>query len=335
MNSKMNAEREFTATAPGNLLVCGEYIILEDGGTGIGMAAFPLARGRARRSTAKDGSILLKTAEGLCSLNSSISSKQAPFIIKVQRSLIRHLQEMGYNPPPLEVEIETTHFFLEVRKLGLGASAAATALLSGLMFAWTVENPDREMITRAALQAHRDGQDGRGSGYDVFASCYGSAGVFVGGREPRWLALKEDHPIFTLPIYSFPGPREVDSRWAITQYRNWQKGFPEKTAELFAHSQKLTGRLQGCRTEEEFLTLINELRLLSTEIGERISVRSWMSPPSAFYEPIAWKGSGAGNEIGLLFRSRNSNSALSDIYKEIKINTNGLCLFDNGEAVMI
>jgi hypothetical protein len=43
--------REITATVPGNLLISGEYVILEDGGQGISVACGPEARGRSWQRT--------------------------------------------------------------------------------------------------------------------------------------------------------------------------------------------------------------------------------------------------------------------------------------------
>ena len=333
----MANEKKITATVPGNLLICGEYIVLEEDGLGIAVATGPSATALARRSPEASSAIHVITDEGMISLNCAMKIAGPPFIIKAHSSILRNLRQRGYDPPSLEIEINSAQFFRKGRKLGLGASAAATLLLAGLMFAWAMKDNElsREVIANAALEAHRHAQGKRGSGYDIFTSCYGSAGIFTGGDRPQWDLLNEDHPLFSTRAYTFPGPQEVNTRQAVKRYQDWREHAGEGDGDFFARSQELVRGLHSDRDEEQFLRRITELRLLSTELGEHIGVESWISPPTPFYERSAWKGSGAGNELGLLFLSGNSSSHLPGTYRKININREGLRLFsDNGSVIL-
>ncbi len=327
---------EITACVPGNLLICGEYMILEDRGIGIGMATNSLARGRSQPSSG-GSCIHVKTDAGRISLNTNMTHTRFPFIIRVYHSLIQYLKNMGHESPSLEVEIDTVEFFSDGRKLGLGASAAATVLLAGLMLASSIEKNtlNRAIIARAALEAHRHAQGKQGSGYDIFTSCYGAAGMFTGGKIPRWSPLREDHPLFSARTYAFSGPHEIDSREAVQNYQEWKKISGEKAADMFTRSQKLVNIFEKSSTEEHFFRNITQLRLLSNELGEQIGVESWLSPPSAFYEPAAWKGSGAGNELGLLFLSKNSESDIPNDYSRIECERLGLRLFNSSGEIIL
>ena len=325
----MNKGDKITATVPGNLLVGGEYIILEEGGLGIAMAAGPDAQASAWPSAGKWSSIHVITDEGAISLNTAMKLPKMPLIIQVYQALVLNMQQRGYPPPPpLEIEINTASFFSNGRKRGLGSSAAATVLLTGLIFAWALPREDlnKEVIANAAVVAHHQTQKEKGSGYDIITSCYGLAGIFTGGNKPQWSVLNSDHPLFLVKLYTFAGPQEVDSRQAVKRYQQWRSQHSEEAAQFFTRSQELLYGLQNSRNEEHFLRRITELRLLSTELGEQIGVESWISPPTAFYERSAWKGSGAGNELGMLFLSNNSKSQLSTDYTQVKIHSSGLCL---------
>lgn len=338
---EQQGRKAVTARAPGNLLICGEYMILESGGLGIAMACGPQAEGKAWPASGPKSVVHAITGDGAISLNTAMDNPHPPFIINVYRSVLSDLNNMGLTLPPLEIEVDTRSFFRQGRKLGLGSSAAATVILASLMYAW-VENvtmtdreKSRQQIAEIAVNAHRYAQGKRGSGYDILTSCHGSLGVFTGGEQPRWRHLRDDHPIFKLHSYSFPGPEEVDSRTAVQKYHNWKKHSPEGSQEFFRDSQTLMKRMEESSSEDEVLRLITELRMLYTELGEVIGVGSWISPPSPFYEKSAWKGSGAGNELGLLFLSRTSRLELDHPYESLHPDHDGLRLFSsNGDAIL-
>ena len=333
----MSREERITATAPGNLLICGEYMILEDQGSGLALATHPVAEGCVCPLRTGNSTIRMITDEGSIYLNSAMSTANIPFIIKVYRFLVQNLEQKGFDLPQLDIEINTAPFFSQGRKRGLGASAAATVLLTGLLFSWSMgrEKISREMIARVAVQAHRHAQENKGSGYDILTSCHGSAGIFTGGRDPQWSRLENDHPIFLTHSYMFSGPQEVDSKKAVKLYQEWQTRTDRETKSFFNRSQELLRSICDDRDEEQFLRHITELRLLSSELGEHIGVEGWISPPSAFYERSAWKSSGAGNELGVLFLGRNSESQLSQPYKKIDIHPEGLRILNtDGDSIL-
>lgn len=335
--TESDSAQRISATAPGNLLIGGEYVILEEGGVGLAAACGPQARGACWPGASDWSVIHAATGEGNISLNTATDVSEPPFIIRAFRSIQEELVRMGCPVPVLEIEINTKDFYVHGRKLGFGSSAAATVILTGLMYAASLsaESISRDEICRTAVRAHRKAQGKRGSGYDVLTSCYGGAGLFVGGEHPKWQALKTDHPLYRLQSYSFPGPREVDSREAVKRYRQWKSVHGKSTHMVFQRSQDELFKLHRCTTEEEFIMGINELRLVSTELGDSIGVKSWISPPTPFYERAAWKGSGAGNELGLLFLASESQLNLSKEYSQLHISPDGLNLFSlEGDAIL-
>jgi phosphomevalonate kinase len=330
-------EPEIRAIVPGNLLISGEYVILEEGGLGLAMACGPEARGRSWKGKTQWSVIHAITGEGAISLNTATDISDPPFIIKAFRAVESILREQGYEPPVLEIEIDTRDFYQKGRKLGFGSSAAATVILTGLIFAETIptEELERRIICKAAVKAHRIAQGKKGSGYDILTSCNGAAGMFTGGEHPEWKPIADDHPIHRLRTYSFPGPKEVDSRDAVRRYRGLKEAASERAEDFIKRSQTLAKNLFDSDSEEELIRNINESRLLSAELGDSIGVESWISPPSPFYERAAWKGSGAGNELGLLFLSSSSNSEVPEAYESLTVRRQGLSLFSHeGNAIL-
>ncbi len=333
----MEKAREIRAEAPGNLLISGEYVILEDGGQGLAMACGPRATGRSWAGRTEWSVIHAITGEGAISLNTATDVSEPPFIIKAFRSLQRQLSEAGHPAPVLELEIDTRSFYHRGRKLGFGSSAAATVILSALICAESLpaDKLSRDAIRHMAVNAHRDAQGKRGSGYDILTSCYGASGVFTGGEVPGWQPLEINHPLYSIKKFSFPGPKEVDSRDAVRRYMGWKESADEYYSSFIRRSQELVHNLSSSTSEEDLIRNINESRLLSAELGDSIGVESWISPPSPFYERAAWKGSGAGNELGLLFLSSASTSTVPQEYAPLEMSDSGVCLFSpEGSAIL-
>ncbi len=218
MNSNVDSAHQ--AQVPGNILLCGEYAILKEGGIGIAMACLPQAGAKAWKVDSPSSVIHATTGVGRRSLDTATDIANPPFVIRIFRHLVEQMRREGKYPPPLEIEIDTREFFDGGRKRGMGSSAAATLLLAGLIMAAVYEPHElsRDSIAKAAVDAHRAAQGTRGSGYDVLTSCYGSTGLFTGGAHPRWRALPPEHPVNQTRLFTFPGPRQVDSKEAVRRY---------------------------------------------------------------------------------------------------------------------
>ena len=153
------------ATAPGKLILTGEYAVLE------GASALVIAVNRrviARRRGGARGS--------------------APFLVAVAEAIARRLgAEHPAARAALEIECDSRAFFLGAQKLGLGSSAAVTVASTALALAAEHEVPlvDRELVAAIAFEAHAEAQRGvrtseafavphvGGSGADIAAAAHG------------------------------------------------------------------------------------------------------------------------------------------------------------------
>jgi phosphomevalonate kinase len=145
-----------TASAPGKLLLAGEYAVL-DGATAVVIAV-------DRRATARRA-----------------ARQPSPFLDALAAQLAR--RHGAHHPcaqaATANIAVDTAEFSRGGQKLGLGSSAAATVAAAALALAATDPTAaalDRDAVFELAFAAHGDaqGQRGsRGSGADIAAATYG------------------------------------------------------------------------------------------------------------------------------------------------------------------
>lgn len=180
------------ATAPGKLLLAGEYAVLE------GNAAVVVAVDR--RATARRG-----------------PRDPSPFLDALAARLAA---ERGHGHAcaraATDLVVDTADFSRGGQKLGLGSSAAATVAAAALALAADEASAsasalasgalDRDAVFALAAAAHGDAQGARGtrgSGADIAASTYGGALAYslVDGQV-RWRALPVPRSVLLLPFFT-------------------------------------------------------------------------------------------------------------------------------------
>ena len=202
-------------SAPGSVLIAGEYMITEEGGRGLALAAG--GRGILNTRDSRDlrvsgrwpgGGIDWKPAES--------GTNSLPEI--VYRKICEN--EADFDFPKMELEIDTGSFFdRNGDKRGFGSSAVSTLLLyQGMHGNKPID------LTVPAVDAHRAFQGGRGSGYDILCSYYGGCGLFIGGRRPTWQAARWPEGIDSWLV---KGPAPVNSGEAVRRFNSWKTTDPE------------------------------------------------------------------------------------------------------------
>ena len=255
-------------SAPGSLLLTGEYRITEEGGTGITLAAggrarlsIPAPEGPRSASEARSPELRALGPAGLAPM---------PLNASPDGSLAAVLNILGDTAvlPNRDITLDTRAFYTETgRKLGYGSSAAAVLLLTAAL------SPEAGRDTvRQALTAHRLFQNGRGSGYDILTSASGGVGLFTGGTSPqrRLLSWPED-----LGGLLFRGPKSVSSGPAVKRWQELKTTSPERTGELIRQSDSLTKILSDAacsRNIPQILDTVKDAARLGAVIGSLISL---------------------------------------------------------------
>lgn len=182
------------ATAPGKLLVTGEYAVID------GAPALVLAVDR--RAIASRG-----------------RGASSPFLDAVAAALAGRY---GADHPSVsaarDIRVDSSAFYDRSEKLGLGSSAAVTVAATALALGGPdFRITDRDEIQRIACEAHAAAQSARGargSGADIAASVHGGAIVFTAGHvdRVRW----PDHVVL-LPFFT---GQSADTASLVAQVRS-------------------------------------------------------------------------------------------------------------------
>ena len=126
------------------------------------------------------------------------------------------LSRVSRVPRPLMISIDSSALSRDGHKLGLGSSAAvASALTAGLARAAGLAL-NREAVCDLAMAAHRNAQDGAGSGGDVAASVYGGLIRYQRGTAPTPLSWPGELTI--MAVVTGDGARTTDLVRRVTDY---------------------------------------------------------------------------------------------------------------------
>lgn len=264
----------YRASAPGSVLLLGEYAVLEEGGLGVSLA--PAVRAGCAVSTvgayggsglAGEGPAVTARYAGTSQTWPGSASPGCPPIVgAVLEGCVRDDGRL-----PARIEINTDGFYDGARKLGFGSSAAAAVCLAAALLSAS-GLPRDEAIRRSAsvaVHAHRLAQGGAGSGYDVLTSHGGGVGVFSGGRTPGYRRVRADW----LPAcYLYRGPREVSTPRAVAAYEEWKAEEPDSAAAFLAASNSLARQLADASVWDVAHTILTAARDLSVGVGRHIGV---------------------------------------------------------------
>ena len=181
----------FTSSAPGKLILLGEYAVLENS-----PALVAAINNRAKvhiQKSLDDYFYLTSPSLNVSNLKFSFNKKHKIVFEKqvsseIRKKLIFCIETIEYfkkkfnqfhKISPLEITTDTNQFYClnSKEKLGLGSSAALTvSLVNGLLSYMSQNGLSSNLIKNIfpiALDIHHIAQGKRGSGVDVAASCFG------------------------------------------------------------------------------------------------------------------------------------------------------------------
>ncbi len=277
-------------SVPGNLLLLGEYAVVEPGGLGIALAIEPRVSATARGAAAA-------ALIGIGSGGETRWPGDGGLLSAVADAVAALLEKRGMGRlPAAEVRIDSR----SLRK-GYGSSAAVAVAASAMLLALAgLKGDDLVAATsHAALTAHRAFQGGRGSGYDVAASLRGGVGLFEGGEEPSWTILPLD---WIGPLAVFGGRSAVATAGAVATYQEWKRRDPAAASDFLAASNRAVAGFASAPGWAEAEAWFEAARALGLELGRAIGVSAEIRPPDAWGggRGRLYKAVGAGNELGVL-----------------------------------
>jgi phosphomevalonate kinase len=286
------------ASVPANLLLLGEYAVLEEGGLGVAAAVEPKVRVAAVRTAGAGLTVIGSMGAGGEVRWPPGATREDP-----RSALLEAAVEVcGQAGLPAvvagTVEVDSSALFHTGRKGGYGSSAAAAVGLCWALLALAARTPaPPAAVLEAALEAHRRAQGGRGSGYDVFASFHGGVGLFRGGARPGWRPLSLP---WLEPLYLFHGEQSIPTPGAIQRYREWRSRYPAEARRFLEDSNRDVEGFVRAGSRGEALDWFRRCRDRGLRLGEAIGVEAAVTPPGGV-KPEECKALGAGNELGLVF----------------------------------
>ncbi|MGE0867615.1 MAG: mevalonate kinase [Kofleriaceae bacterium] len=160
------------ATAPGKLILTGEYAVL-DGAPALVIAV-------DRRTIAR------RHAESV--------RGSSPFLMAVANELARRGYPEEVIRASLEISVDSSAFYDNAMKLGLGSSAAVTVAATALALGTTGNPLNLDEVYAIASAAHANAQaprGSRGSGADIAAAVYGGTLAYtMSDYSPQPIARK-------------------------------------------------------------------------------------------------------------------------------------------------
>jgi phosphomevalonate kinase len=296
-------------SVPGNILLLGEYAVLEEGGLGLSVAVDR----RVRLSVQPAAGL---TVRGSWPGGSFLWSRGDPGGSALVSSVVAAVDAARTGGPVdgVHIEIDSSELFdSSGRKTGLGSSAATAAGLTAALLAPPGGHAG-DAGAYVALRAHREAQGGRGSGYDVMCSWHGGAGTFSGGTVPSWTPAAMPA---SFRIVLFPGPGPVLTPDAVRLYAAWKQANPHAARQFLEESNRLVRSFVAASVHDAPACWA-ACRQLGIELGDAIGVSARLAVPRELDPPGWCKAIGAGNELGacLLPEGTESPFAALDIASE-------------------
>ena len=283
----------------GNLLLLGEYAVLEEGGLGVGVAVERRVRFRAVPSDR----FLVEGVWPGGGMRWTGPQDGNPVITETVAGASTWAERSGIpaDLPGVALQIDSTELFdANGRKAGFGSSAAVTVGLTCQLLDLLTGRAGRApaesgALVSLALESHRRAQGGVGSGYDVLSSCHGGVGAFRGGRRPAW----EPCGIGSLlDLALFRGKAPVSTANSVRRYLEWKRRDPTAALELLEQSNAAVSRFLASSTTAMALRWFSAAREIGATLGDRIGVSARIEAPPGV-DPARCKAVGAGNELGV------------------------------------
>jgi len=249
------------ATAPGKLILTGEYAVLD------GASALVVAVNRrvvARRRPGPRGS--------------------APFLVAVAAELANQLgAEHPAARAALEIEVDSSAFFLAGQKLGLGSSAAVTVAATALALTADHKLPviDRELVAKIAFEAHAAAQGARGvagSGADVASAVHGGLIAFT-AREV--VHLKWPSGVTLLPFFTGRSADTPELVAAVAAARQADRTAVDAALRAIADTSRAACQACASRTPEIAANALISALVLASRATDQLAVATGVAlvPP--------------------------------------------------------
>ncbi len=297
-------ELSISTSAPGKLFLLGEYAVLD----GAPAVLVPVRqRAQVQIDAGSTTTVLAETTQKSQTLDALASLPLVRHVTETLKAdgLIAAPVEALLRQGKLSIILDTSAFYLDNQKLGLGSSAALTAALCRAL-----ATPDTPVID-AAMRAHRAFQGGRGSGADVALSALDSPIVFRRDEPPVTVEIP-DH-VHMLFIWSGFAAKTTDYLEKVQYFQNANPdAYEAHLAGLSAIAVAGADAIE-CRQADRFVDSVadynKQLSAFSQASGANfyteahVELRKRVELAECIYKP---SGAGGG-DFGIAFSTSGEN----------------------------
>lgn len=280
------------ASAPGKLFLIGEYAVLENGPA----ALVPVNQRAMVDLSVSDDSLITAITTSTEDIPVPNGQTGLPLLDAVLDTLDCRDRLNQHH-----LTMNTSAFYRDGKKLGLGSSAALTAALVRLF------DPDasRSQQLADAVAAHRRFQGGTGSGADIALSVFESPIRFTTNEEPETLGLPDR--LHMLAIWTGTSASTVNYvarmlAWQKENPTSWQLHLDQlvKTAEQFFSGAANTDTNQILATIDQYgrqLSLLSNDSRVNFYTDVHVALQKKVESARCVYKP---SGAGGG-DFGIAF----------------------------------
>lgn len=302
--------------APGKLFLVGEYAVL-DGAPALLSAVDRRVHVSVATSTdrhwhihAPDIGVIELRLNSDGTLPDTVAADQRKRLRLYECVLSQACIHIGQPPEALSIRIDSGAFSRDGHKLGLGSSAAVASCLTAVLAQAAGQALAQDTLCRHAIDAHRQAQNGSGSGADVATSIYGGVIEFRADSvlaQPAWPAGIDGMAVVTGDGASTPQ--------LVTTVRAYAQRKPRQYAADMGALVRLAEQAHDALADADAFLDLMRAYLAALQVLDRHATAGIVLPQHERLAALAarhggvFKTTGAGGgDLGLAFARSGSDS---------------------------
>ena len=314
-------------SAPGKVFISGEYLALN------GSLATILSTKQRAKITIEDSNNTFNILYSLPSNKSFAFNVNNDFKIdwinddpeEMGLFIEQAILEMQIKPTKVQFVIDTTNFYFQNKKIGIGSSAAISSALTNAINKYFDKGYSQKKIINKAISLHKRAQDTLGSGLDVIAASADSGLIecdLESASKNSWTILEWPSDLLIKGVISNTQSRTKDMIEKFFAVRNNHKDFFKELqfkADLLFKNLSSSWRDKDTRA---ILELMEEHNILMQELNKKYDLGIYTeqhqdlanlaSESGSFYKP---SGAGGG-DLGFILS--DSETKLKKLLKKIR-----------------
>ncbi|MDO8627303.1 MAG: phosphomevalonate kinase [Candidatus Diapherotrites archaeon] len=279
--------KELTVSAPGKLMLSGEWSVLELGASCIVMAIDKRVYAKVHENS--DSKIIINAPDvGLSNLSANFDPLTSKLVFEKELSK-EELDKVAFTKNAIELslafiqgqDVTLKGFSLEtrsddaqvklddgsVKKVGFGSSAAVTVAIAGAVFALHGQDinsyESKETIFKISALAHFLAQGKLGSSFDIAASSFGGV-LFYKKFDPEWVVAEYNKTYSVYQLMLLKWPYLAIKPLKIPQDFNLAVGWTKTSAS----TKELIAKINEFKksNKADYDAVINKIKNLTTKL---------------------------------------------------------------------